>query len=89
MLCRAMTQKAAGEILHTPRARLSGLLLRSITARRDRHRIRGLRSLGADEISDCKGRTFATRVDNLERARVVWVGAGKTGKPSFGSLPEP
>lgn len=77
VLCRAMTQKAAAEILHMPRSTLSGLLHRIITARRDGHRIRGLRSLGADEISYCKGRKFATLVYDLERARVVWVGAGK------------
>ena len=62
MLCRAMTQKATAEILHMPRSRLSGLLHRSITARRDGQRIRGLRSLGADEISYCTGCTFAARV---------------------------
>ena len=61
MLCRAMTQKAAAEILHMPRSRLSGLH-RIITARRDGQRIRGLRSLGADEISYCTGCTFAARV---------------------------
>ena len=77
MLCRAMTQKAAAEILQMPRSRLSGLLRRSITARRDGQRIRGLRRLGVEEISYCKGRKFATRVYDLERARVVWVGAGK------------
>ncbi len=32
MRCRAMTQKAATEILHMPRSRLSGLLHRSNTA---------------------------------------------------------
>ena len=77
MRCRAMTQKAAADILHMPRSRLSGLLHRSVTARRDGQRIRGLRRLGVEEIAYCKGRKFATRVYDLERARVVWVGAGK------------
>jgi len=70
-------QKAAAEILHMPRSALSRLLHRSITARRDGRRIRGLRSVGANEVSYCKARKFATLVYDLERARVVWVGTGK------------
>ena len=77
MLCRSMTQKAAAEILHMPRSTVSDLLHRIIIRTRDGHAIRGLRSLGADEISYCKGRKFATMIYDLERARVVWVGAGK------------
>ena len=41
------------------------------------HTIRGLTTLGVDEISYCKGRTFATLVYDLDRAQVVWVGQGK------------
>ena len=41
------------------------------------HTIRGLITLGVDEISYCKGRKFATLVYDLDRARVLWVGPGK------------
>ena len=41
------------------------------------HTIRGLTTLGVDEISYCKGRKFATLVYDLDRARVLWVGPGK------------
>lgn len=44
---------------------------------RDGHAIRGLPTLGADEISFRKGRKFATIVYDLDRARVLRVGAGK------------
>ena len=44
---------------------------------RRRHTIRGLTTLGVDEISYCKGRKFATLVYDLDRARVLWVGQGK------------
>lgn len=71
MLCRVMTLKAAAEILHMSRSTLSGLLHRILTLTRDGHRIRGVRTMGADEISYCKGRKFATIVYDLERARVV------------------
>ena len=77
MLCRSMTQKAAAEILHMARSTLSDLLHRIPTRTRDGHSLRGLRGMGADEISYCKGRKFATIVYDLERAQVVWVGAGK------------
>ena len=77
MLCRYMTQKAAAEILHVGRSTASDLLDRIITARRDRLRIRGIRSLGADEISYCKGCKFVALVYGLERDRAVWVGPGE------------
>ncbi|MCP4286893.1 MAG: transposase [Gammaproteobacteria bacterium] len=72
-----MTQKAAAEILKIPSSTLSDLLHRIITRVRDRHKIRGLVTLGADEISFCKGRKFATLVYDLDRSRVLWVGLGK------------
>ena len=76
-LCQIMTQKAAAEILRLPTSTLSNLLHRVITRVRRGHTIRGLTTLGVDEISYCKGRKFATLVYDLDRARVVWVGPGK------------
>ena len=60
-----------------PTSTLSNLLHRVITRVRDGHTIRGLTTLGVDEISYCKGRKFATLVYDLDRARVLWVGPGK------------
>ena len=76
-LCQIMTQKAAAEILRMPTSTLSNLLHRVITRVRHGHTIRGLTTLGVDEISYCKGRKFATLVYDLDRARVLWVGRGK------------
>ena len=75
--CQLMPQKAAAKILHIAASTLSDLIHRSITRIRDGHRIRGLESVGIDEISHCKGRKYATIVCDLDRARVVWVGRGK------------
>ncbi|OQY16367.1 MAG: hypothetical protein B6I32_03565 [Desulfobacterium sp. 4572_20] len=47
-----MTQKAAARLLKISRSTLSDLLHRAII--RDGHRIRGLKSIGVDEISYCK-----------------------------------
>jgi transposase len=76
-LCQIMTQKAAAEILVMPSSTLSNLLHRIITRVRHGHRIRGLVTLGVDEISFLKGRKFATLVYDLDRSRVLWVGQGK------------
>jgi transposase len=72
-----MTQKAAGELLHLPRSTFSDILHRTITRVRDGHRIRGLKSIGVDEVSYRKGHKYVTVVYDLERSRVVWVGKGK------------
>ena len=76
-LCQIMTQKAAGAILKLPSSTVSDLLHRVIARSRVDHRIRGLVTLGVDEISYCKGRKFATIVYDLDRSYVVWVGKGK------------
>ena len=76
-LCQIMTQTAAAEILRLPTSTLSNLLHRVITRARHGHTIRGVTTLGVDEISYCKGRKFATLVYDLDRARVLWVGPGK------------
>jgi len=75
--CQIMTQKAAATLLRISSSTLSDLLHRSITRLRAGHRIRGLRTIGIDEISYCKGHKYATLVYDLDRARVVWVAPGK------------
>jgi transposase len=72
-----MTQKAAAKILNIPASTLSDMLHRTITRIREGHRIRGLKTIGIDEISYCKGRKYATLVYDLDRSCVVWVGKGK------------
>jgi transposase len=76
-LSQIMTQKAAAEILQKASSTLSDLLHRIIKRVRNGHRIRGLTTVGVDEVSYCKGRKFATLVYDLDRSRVVWVGQGK------------
>ena len=76
-LCQIMTQKAAAEILKMAPSTLSDLLHRIITRVRRGHKIRGLVTLGVDEISFCKGHKYATLVYDLDRSRVLWVGLGK------------
>lgn len=73
----SMTQKAAAEIVHIPCSTVANPLHRIITRTGDGHAIRGLRSLGAVDISYCKGRKFSAIIYDLQRARVVCVGAGK------------
>jgi len=75
--CQLMTQKAAAKILTIPKSTLSDLLHRTITRIREGHRIRGLKTIGIDEISYCKGHKYATIVYDIDRASVVWVGKGK------------
>lgn len=76
-LSQIMTQKAAAEVLKMPSSTLSDLLHRVINRTRSGHKIRGLITLGVDEISYLKGRKFCTIVYDLDRSRVVWVGKGK------------
>ena len=76
-LCQIMTQKAAAEILALATSTLSDALHRIITRVRAQHRVRGLVTLGIDEISYCKGHKYATIVYDLDRSCVVWVGKGK------------
>lgn len=76
-LGQIMTQKAAAEIVKLATSTVSDILHRVITRVRSGHKIRGLVTLGVDEISYCKGRKFATIVYDLDRSQVVWVGRGK------------
>ena len=75
--CQLMTQKAAARLLRIPKSTLSDLLHRVIKRLRDGHRIRGLKTIGIDEISYCKGHKYATIVYDIDRSRVVWAGPGK------------
>jgi transposase len=76
-LGQIMTQKAAAAILGMASSTLSDLLHRLITRTRIGHRIRGLITMGVDEISYLKRHKFATIVYDLDRSRVLWVGQGK------------
>jgi len=75
--CKIMPQKAAAELLGVPTSTLSDLLHRSIQRLREGHRIRGLKTVGIDEISYHKGHKYATLVYDLDRSCVVWVAQGK------------
>jgi len=75
--CSIMTQKAAAQLLKVSTSTISDLLHRIITRTRKGHKIRGLKMIGIDEISYCKGHKYATIVYDLERSCVVWVGKGK------------
>ena len=75
--CQMMTQKAAAALLRVAPSTLSDQLHRSIERHRDGHRVRGLRTLGIDEISYCKKHKYATLVYDLDRSEVVWIGRGR------------
>ena len=75
--CQVMTQRAAAELLVIPKSTLSNLLHRAITRLRKGHLIRGLKTIGIDEISYAKGHKYATLVYDLDRSCVVWIGRGK------------
>jgi transposase len=72
--CQIMTQKAAAELLRISTSTLSDQLHSAIQRLRCGHRIRGLKAIGIDEISYCKGRKYATLVHDLDRSVVVWIG---------------
>lgn len=76
-LSQVMTQKAAAGILKMSTSTLSDLLHRVITRVRQGHKIRGLVTIGVDEISYCSGKKYATIVYDLDRSVVIWVGKGK------------
>jgi len=72
-----MTQKAAAELLSILKSTFSDILHRTISRTREGHRIRGLKSIGVDEVSYKKGHKYVTVVYDLDKARIVWVGEGK------------
>lgn len=75
--CQIMSQKAAAQLLRVSTSTLSDQLHGAIQRLRAGHRIRGLKTIGIDEISYCKGHKYATLVYDLDRSVVVWIGAGK------------
>ena len=75
--CQMMTQKAAALLLRIAPSTLSDMLHRTIERIRSGHRIRGLKTIGIDEVSYSKGHKYATLVYDLDRSVVVWVGQGK------------
>jgi transposase len=77
VMAQMMSQKAAAKVLNIPKSTYSDILHRSINNLRSGHRIRGLTSVGIDEISYCKGKKYATVVYNLDKGFVVWVAKGK------------
>ena len=77
---QAMPQKAAAQMLGLPTSTLSDLLHRVIDRVRQGHRVRGLKTIGIDEVSYAKGHKYATLVYDLDRSCVVWVGRGKARK---------
>jgi len=78
--CQLMTQKAAGRLLHMAASTVSDQLHAAVTPIRAGHKIRGLKSIGIDEISYCKGHKYATIVYDLDRSCVLWVRRGKGGQ---------
>jgi len=79
-LTQRMTQKAAAEIVGIAPSTFSNILHRVIERVRNGHKIRGLVTIGVDEISYKKGRKYATIVYDLDRSQVVWIGRGKGRK---------
>jgi transposase len=77
VLCTLMTQKAAAEVMCMPTSTVSDNLHRIINRVRTGHRIKGLVSIGVDEISYKKGQKYVTLVYDLDRSKVLWVGEGK------------
>ena len=75
--CQVMPRSDAGRMLGLASSTLSDILHRVVDRIRQPHKIRGLKTIGVDEISYAKGRKFATVVYDLDRSRVVWVGRGK------------
>jgi len=75
--CQMMSQKAAAQLLQVAPSTLSDQLHRCINRTRSGHRIRGLKTIGIDEISHLKGHKYATLIYDLDRSVVLWVGKGK------------
>ena len=75
--CQWMPQVIAARMLGIAASTLSDILHRVIERERQGHKIRGLKTIGIDEIAFAKGHKYATVVYDLERSCVVWVGRGK------------
>lgn len=88
-LCRMMTQLAAAELLHIAKSTLSDLLHRTIKRLREGHRIRGLKSIGIDEISYCLDHLHITKallaaVDEVRKEE--WRNADKSDRSALKGL---
>ena len=79
-LCKVMTQKEAAAQLGIPASTVADILHRVVARCRDGHKIRGLKSIGIDEISYQKRHKYLTVVYDLDRHHVVWAGRGKGRK---------
>ncbi|TVR09685.1 MAG: hypothetical protein EA401_12745 [Planctomycetota bacterium] len=66
--CQIMPQKAAAQLLRLPASTLSDLLHRTIGRLREGYRIRGLKTIGVDEIAYHKGHKYATLVYDLDHS---------------------
>lgn len=75
--CSDATQKAVAEELGVSPSTLSDQLHSAIQRKREGHKVRGLETVGIDEISYARGHRYATVVYDLDRACVVWTGTGK------------
>jgi transposase len=76
-LAQEMTQKEAAKLLRIPASTFSDILHRVVQRAREGHHIRGLHTLGVDEIAYCRGHKYATIIYDLGRSKVLWVGRGK------------
>jgi transposase len=74
---QTMTQANAAELLKIPKSTFAGLLHQIIGRARKDHKIRGLKSVGVDEISYARNKKYATIVYDLESSCVVWAAKGK------------
>lgn len=77
MYAQMMSQKDGARLLALNPSTFSNLLHAAIERIRSLHNIRGLRSLGVDEIAYKRGKKYATLVYDLDRGCVVWIGKGK------------
>jgi len=74
---QSMTQAKAAEFLMLSKSTFSDLLHRIISRVRADHKIRGVKSLGVDEISYARNKKYATIVYDLEKSCVIWAAKGK------------
>ena len=74
---KMMTQKSASQLMKLASSTFSNRLHHIIERERKDHKIRGLKTIGIDEISYRKGKKYATIVYDLDRSVVLWVGKGK------------
>jgi len=72
-----MTQANAADLLQIPKSTFANLLHNIIQRVRSNHKIRGLKSIGVDEISYARNKKYAAIVYDLERSCVVRAAKGK------------